>query len=109
MSILDETGTTSDHLMVNFSLPSVTRGRNPPVTWEKFISRVFQFPKEAVTENNEDTDDKMREIDGKIATTLMKKQREAFEKELRHLRELKNSKGNAALVFKLKEKILIRL
>ena len=66
----------------------------------------LESKKKELFRNNEDTEDKVRDIDSKLATTLLKKQREAFEKEMNHLRDLKGTKGNAALVFKLREKIV---
>ena len=48
----------------------------------------------------------MEDIDKRLAATLLTKQREAFSKELDELRNMKKSKGKAAVVFNLKEKIV---
>ena len=53
-----------------------------------------------------DTDDKLKEIDSKISLNLIKKQREAFEHELDSIRELKKNKGTSTAVFKIREKIV---
>ena len=58
------------------------------------------------TKNPDDLKDKLEEIDGKIAASLLQKQREVFETELKELKDLKNSRGKAAAVFKTKEKIV---
>ena len=55
---------------------------------------------------NSDIKDKLAEIDGKIAASLLKKQREVFETELKELKDLKTTKGKAAAIFKTKNKIV---
>ena len=50
--------------------------------------------------------DVLKEIDGKLATHLLQKQREAFEIELESIRNLKNTKGRSAAIFSLKAKIV---
>ena len=54
----------------------------------------------------DDVDEKIQDIDDKLTATLVSKQRETFEKELNTLRDMKKSKGKAAVVFNLKEKIV---
>ena len=49
---------------------------------------------------------KMKVVEDKISATLLKKQREAFEKELKGLKEIKLNKGKSAAIFKLKDKIV---
>ena len=48
----------------------------------------------------------LMEVDNNIASALMKKQRENFERELNELRVCKNKGGKAAATFELKKKIL---
>ena len=57
-------------------------------------------------DHNEDNVAKSNEIDSKIAANLLLKQREAFEKELDDIRDLKNSKGTSAAVFSLRERVV---
>ena len=47
-------------------------------------------------------------INDRIATNLLKQQREAFEKELNNIRDMKASKGKAAAIFYTKDKIVIK-
>ena len=48
----------------------------------------------------------MNIINSHIASTLSKKQREIFEKELNDIREKKNGKGSCAAIFSVKERVL---
>ena len=56
--------------------------------------------------NLDDANKNLEDIDKRLAATLLTKQREAFSKELDELRNMKKSKGKAAVVFNLKEKIV---
>ena len=49
--------------------------------------------------NVEFPEDKIKDIDGKIAENLLKKQRETFERELDDLRKMKCSRGRSAAIF----------
>ena len=51
-------------------------------------------------------EDKVKDIDRKIAANLLQKQRETFETELKLLREMKSSRGRAAAIFHTKDKIV---
>ena len=50
--------------------------------------------------------EKLKEIYENMSALLLQKQRENFEKELKDIREMRKSKGKAAAVFNLKEKIV---
>ena len=45
-------------------------------------------------------------VDSKIADTLLKRQREEYEKKLQYLKDIKKEKGKSTAIFKLKEKVL---
>ena len=75
----------------------------------KELETLMKEKKELVenkVDHNNDNVAKSKEIDSKIAANLLLKQREAFEKELDGLRELKHSKGSSAAVFNLREKVV---
>ena len=50
--------------------------------------------------------DVLKEIDGKLATHLLQKQRQAFETELESIRNLKYTKGRSAAIFSLRTTIV---
>ena len=54
----------------------------------------------------EDVEDKLNDVNANIASALLKKQREAFEKELKDIKDLKYYKGKSAAIFRVKEKIV---
>ena len=47
-----------------------------------------------------------KEIDNNICEELKQRQKKSFEKELKHLRDTKERKGNSAVIFGLKDKII---
>ena len=52
-------------------------------------------------------DEQVKKIDEQIAVNLLKIQKDAFEKELKALKDIKTSKGKAAAIFKTKAKIVV--
>ena len=53
---------------------------------------------------------KVKEIYDKIAANLLKLQKEAFEAELKSIRDMKSTRGRAAAIFQTKDKVVgIRL
>ena len=69
---------------------------------------VLQKEKEALlkTKCDVDLEEKVKLIDEKIATTLLQKQREQFEKELKTITDVKARKGKSAAIFVTKERIV---
>jgi hypothetical protein len=61
--------------------------------------------REAIS-NSDQTDEKMVNVENRIANLLLHKQRIEYEKKLENLKLLKNSKGKSAAVYGLKAKIL---
>ena len=57
-------------------------------------------------QEDDDSDNKIKELDEKICTEIQTKQLEEREKKLENLKTTKEKKGSAAAVFKLKESII---
>ena len=56
--------------------------------------------------DDESKENKIKELDLKIAEHLITEQRKQFEKELSSMKELRKSKGKSALIFNLKDKVV---
>ena len=57
-------------------------------------------------DDDESKEEKIKELDIKIAEHLIIQQRKQFEKELLSVKELRKAKGKTALIFNLKDKIV---
>ena len=61
---------------------------------------------EVIEKNPMNKDELIEELDSKITAELLSKQRERFEKEIKSLKEIKATKGKAASIFDLKNRIV---
>ena len=57
-------------------------------------------------DDNEERNDKVQSIEKEMAKNLLMHQRVNFEKELENMKEMRKTKGKAAVIFNLKEKIV---
>ena len=60
----------------------------------------------AIMDNKSDLEDELEKIDIKMAENLLCEQRNFFEKEIKHLKDLKYRKGKSASIFSLKNKVV---
>ena len=72
----------------------------------KELDALHKAKKDIIVRNGVDVKDEVKDIDMDIAATLLKIQRETFEKELKDIKELKHYKGKSAAIFNVKEKIV---
>ena len=72
----------------------------------KELDTLHKAKKDIIESNGIYLEDEVKKIDEDIAETLLKIQRETFEKELKDIKELKNAKGKSAAIFKVKGKIV---
>ena len=67
----------------------------------------LQEKRERLTkEDNKENENEIKAIDNEIVNKILTKQRENLEKELKHLKTIRKSKGKTAAIFKLKDKVI---
>ena len=70
------------------------------------IVKLYENKKDILSENSDQLDEKIEDIDKRISKALREQQNESLKKDMEKLKEIKHNKGNMAATFMLKNEIV---